>query len=403
VHIDWLNVWQQFEPADYPDYIGGRFFSVEGCAHLQSSTAVDPFSGERIEGWLLAGAEEIEYQTARFAQHRGSYETSIFVRMVNGRLEVRGNPSSYGRLDNVFGVSLDEGIAVYNSILRGLGLPEFTEGEVERHWLQGEEKFVERYTGAHVTRVDVTQNYAVGMGNVRRYHQWLAKQKIYRSAPGDSDLEKFAAWDYETVVPSTSKYWVNTKFYDKGAQIEDVLLPEYGRKLRRAAADGRIAKSDVRPLLMEAEAYLLNLAEWCATEGITRGEWSYRSRYFAQHQGLGYWQPGETESALYERVAEEMEKIAKRAVVHQADAYSSLSASEYRWLDQWKKGVNVKGEVPERTFYRVRSAILKKTGHDIAARPVEAQREADFRPVFFRVRPVRSSDAPKFYEFPQAA
>jgi len=69
VHIDWLNVWQQFEPADYPDYIGGRFFSVEGCAHLQSSTAVDPFSGERIEGWLLAGAEEIEYQTARFAQH----------------------------------------------------------------------------------------------------------------------------------------------------------------------------------------------------------------------------------------------------------------------------------------------------------------------------------------------
>jgi len=238
---------------------------------------------------------------------------------------------------------------------------------------------------------------------VRRYHQWLAKQKIYRSAPGDSDLEKFAAWDYETVVPSTSKYWVNTKFYDKGAQIEDVLLPEYGRKLRRAAADGRIAKSEVRPLYMEAESYLNALAEWCATEGITRGEWSYRSRYFAQHPGLGYWRPGETESAIYDLVAEEMEKIEKRAVVHQADSYTSLSAAEYRWLDQWKKGCNVKEEIPRTTFYRVRSAILKKTGHDIAARPVEAQREADFRPVFFRVRPVRSSDAPKFYEFPQAA
>lgn len=401
--VDWLNVWQQFDPRDWPDYVGGRFISVEGSSGLVRSQAIDKATGEACDAWILAGEDEIEFQSAKFAQQRGSYETTIFIRMVNGRLEIRGNPSSYGRLDNVFGVGLDEAIEVYNSILVGLGLPELTQGEVTRVWLQNEQKWVESYTGCNITRVDVTQNYAVGMGNVRKYHQWLAKQKIYRSAPDDLSLEKFANWNYETVVPSTSKYWVNVKYYDKAAQVEDVLLPQYLRKLNSAASEGRISRGQVKPLFCEAEQYLLMLAEWLAENGVTRGEWSYRSRYFAQNSGLGYWMQGETEGAIYDRVAQEMEKVSKRAVVFQADAYESLTASEYKWVDLWKKGQNVKELMPKPTFYRVRSSVLKKTGHDIAARPTENLAVTEFRPVYFQVKPLRLSDAPVWYQKPLAA
>ena len=43
--------------------------------------------------------------------------------MLGDRLEVRDNPSAYSRLNNVFGVSLDEAFDTYNAILKSLGLP----------------------------------------------------------------------------------------------------------------------------------------------------------------------------------------------------------------------------------------------------------------------------------------
>ena len=397
---DWLNVWQQFPEGDHPDFLGGRVVSIDGACDLSRRKVIDGDTGEITDAWAVCGSDDVEYSTAKFGQHRGSFETTILIRMIGGRLEVRGNPSAYGRLDNLFGVSLDDGFAIYNQILESIGLPVFTQGEQMDVWLQNEQKWAKEYTGAHVTRADFTVNQSVGMGRVRDYNKWIAGQKLSRSSPDDDALEKFARWNFSTVYTSSSKYWINSKHYDKAEALEELTLPEYLKKLRNAVKDGKIDKQEVRRLYLEAEDYLGKLAEWCAEVGVVRSEWSIRSRWFQQHKGAGWWKPGETESELIDVVAAEKEKIAMRAIVYQAESYDNLSAAEYKALDQWKKGCDVKGMIPKSSFYRIRSNILEKTGHDIAARPNVQSSASEFRPVYFQVRPLSVADAPIWYQRP---
>lgn len=403
---DWLNVWQQFPPGDYPDFLGGRVISLDGQCDFSRRDVIDGDTGEISEAWAVCGSEavDVEYATAKFGKHRGSFETTVMIRMVSGRLEVRGNPSAFGRLDNLFGVSMDDGIAIYNHILEGLGLPQFTAGEVSDIWLQNEQTFTKEYSGAHITRVDFTVNQAVGMGRVRDYNKWLLSQKIGRSSPGDEAVEKYARWNFATVYTSDSKYWINVKHYDKAEALEELTLPEYLKKLRKSAREGKIDKKEVRTLYKEAEDYLGKLAEWCAEVGVVRSEWSMRNRWFQQHKGLGFWKPSETESELLDVVTQEREKISMRAVVYQEESYESLNASEYKALNEWKKGKVLKasagGSIPDRTFYRLRSGVLEKTGYDIAARPTVKSSVSEFRPVYFQVRPLALCDAPVWYQRP---
>jgi len=134
------------------------------------------------------------------------------------------------------------------------------------------------------------------------------------------------------------------------------------------------------------------------------GEWSLKNRWFTQYNGSGFWKPGVCESNLIDMVTAEREKITMRAVVYQEDSYDSLSGSEYRALDKWKKGSPLKaslgGDLPDPTFYRIRAAVLKKTGHDIASRPLVSQAKTEFRPVYFQVKPLSILDAPVWYQRP---
>jgi ketosteroid isomerase-like protein len=400
---DWLSCWQQHDPDQYPDYVGGRVISIEGSCGLNRSYVVDRDTGELSEQWAIAGSDEVEFNTAKFEAHKGSFETTVMIRMVGGKVEVRGNPSAYGRIDNLFGLSMDECFAIYNGILRKLGLPEFS-GGVERKnfqkWNTVTESYEASYDGAHITRLDLTENNAVGLGNVSHYHRWLAQQKLYRSGPNDEQMESFARWNFDTVYTSVSKNWLNVKHYDKSAALEERTLPEYMKKLKAAHRDGKITRGDIFTLYKEAEDYLLKLAEWCAELGVTRHEISMRNRWFAQHQGLGWWIPGQTEDALTDVMEKEKEKIAMRAIVYQEQSYDNLTGAEYKALNQWKKGEDVKTLISKSTFYRLRSAILEKTGHDIAARPVANNNAADFRPVYFQVRPLSLQCAPAWYQRP---
>lgn len=393
--FDWLSVWQQHDPY-LPDFLGGRVISVDGACGLGRTERVDE-DGEIVQTWALAGGDdvEIEFDTAKFALHKGSFETTILIRMVGGKVEVRGNPSRYGRLDNLFGLGLDDGIAVYNEVLASLGLPVFTAGELHR--THNGKDWIENYTGAHVIRADVTQNLSVGSGRVADFHKWLGQQKLYRSAPGAEALDQFARWQWNTVELSSS-FLMHVKAYDKGAELLEQSLPNYLKRLKQAAKDGKIAKVDVRPLYQEAEDYLDKLALWCAEGGVSRLEWSFKSRWFAQHRGLGFWKPNETESALLDEADRQMEKVSSRAVVYQADVYDSLTRSERGALAMWREGATPDDIAPKSTFYRLRAAILKKTGHDIAARPMKAVSES--RPVFFQVKALALKDAPAWYQRP---
>lgn len=393
---DWLNISQEFPDHVGSDFYGGRVVSVEGAASLDHVQVLDAETGEFVDQLALCGADGVDYSIAKFAQHRGSFETSLSIRFVAGRLEVRGNPSAYGRLDNLHGLPLDRCIEVYNGVLRRLGLPEFTEGHVERFWLQNEQKWSERWTGATISRVDLTTNLRVGMGNVEKFHQWLASQHLYRSGPDDAALDQFAAWSYSTVYLSESVYWKNVKSYDKAKALEEVTLPRYLKGLKNAAKEGRICKNDIDALYAEAEDYINSLACWCAEVGLSRLEFSLRSRFLKQQGDLGRWVPGQTESDLLDIVMTDFEKIGERAMVKQGNVYDMLTRSERGTLFTWLRGDDVRDDLPKSSFYRVRSSILKKTGYDIAARPVGNETQ-EFRPVYFQIQSISSAELPSFY------
>ena len=95
-----------------------------------------------------------------------SYSTSLRVHCDGHRVYIEGNPSRFGRCENLFGFSsIDDCISVYNHVLRSLGLPPFTVGRFE--FLQGKDGTKQRkmYTGAVITHIDITKNHQVGMGD----------------------------------------------------------------------------------------------------------------------------------------------------------------------------------------------------------------------------------------------
>jgi hypothetical protein len=60
-------------------------------------------------------------------QHKGSFCDVVSISIRGSLLKVSGNPSRWGRLDNLFGLpTLDSCVSVFNTILAEIGLPQFT-------------------------------------------------------------------------------------------------------------------------------------------------------------------------------------------------------------------------------------------------------------------------------------
>lgn len=85
-----------------------------------------PLVGSTLMLFCDVGSGEIESQAVKGLQFEGSYDSRLMVRCDGRRVEVSGNPSRFGRRDNVFGrTSVDECLDLYNGVLAHLGLPEF--------------------------------------------------------------------------------------------------------------------------------------------------------------------------------------------------------------------------------------------------------------------------------------
>jgi len=91
---------------------------------------------------------------------RGSYETAIFLRCDGETVWFDGNVSRFGRPDNVFGFTFREALIKVNRILLENHLPPFSEGQRFITNLRGNPR--SEWTGATITRVDITQNFSAG-------------------------------------------------------------------------------------------------------------------------------------------------------------------------------------------------------------------------------------------------
>lgn len=378
---DWVSVSQQHTAA-LPDYVGGRVLKVSGLAVVRIAEGVAQLSGDDME---------VDYCTATFNQVRGSYDTSMSVRMVGGRVEVWGNPSHWSRLDNVFGLGLDDCVAVINRVLVSLDLPQFTPFKA-LGFTEGRDGLTHHHHGAQLSRVDMTCNLGAGMGRTRELLRWAAGQKLYRSSPSNP-----AEYGYESVYLATSGDWIGCKLYDKSLAVERRTGQELVKRVARLLKSGSISDDEARSMLEEGAAYLEKLTEWCAEVGLTRYELRF-GRKFLEDRVYRGWVPGVCESGLIELAGVELDRLMERAVAVNENIEDSLTASELQAFTRWRRGLVVAESMPKTTYYRVRASIMTKTGHDIARPSVVSIDQP--RPVFFRVKPLVLSSAPAWYRSP---
>lgn len=312
---------------------------------------------------------QLECLTLRKARIEGSHESAVFVRCDGTRVSFEGNVSKFGRPDNVFGFTFAQCIERINTLLATLGLPPFTAGK-PGHRLKECGQWEKVYSGARVTRVDVTQNFTAGSQTAAsEFMRWLGSQQANRVKTG-------AHGDGETVDFGRGSRQVYTKAYLKGPEL-----------LRHAKKRGQC---QTMAQAMHS-AHIERLAAWCDAVGLVRWETTYKSTFLIDHnqQYLG----SIDMNVLHHDFAKRKE-VFTRANIDQ-DELTDLPCKLLGVYRMWASGDDLSTKYSRPTFYRHRKALLPY-GIDIAIRSnVRA-----FQP---RTRVITLGPVvpPEWYELPQ--
>jgi hypothetical protein len=110
------------------------------------------------------GEGELDWQTHRAKRIEGSFDTSLSIRSDGHTVTFSGNISRFGEPDNVFGLDLASAIRKLNELVSRLGLSPFTAGRrmIVTKTVHGERTGAFGWTGAVITRLDLTQNFMTG-------------------------------------------------------------------------------------------------------------------------------------------------------------------------------------------------------------------------------------------------
>jgi len=161
---------------------------------------------------------EVEWQTKRASKIEGSFETSVQVRCDGHTVMFSGNVSKFGRTDNLFGFSFNQCLSRINNILQRLGLPPFTAGQKFYRQVRHDDGHCTlrpAWTGATISRIDLTANYETGcLSDARAYLAWLSTQQ------GDSRLKVGTHPDGDTVEWGKGSRRIYSKVYIKSAEMK---------------------------------------------------------------------------------------------------------------------------------------------------------------------------------------
>ncbi|MBC5049079.1 MULTISPECIES: phage/plasmid replication domain-containing protein [Klebsiella] len=204
-------------------------------------------------------------------RHKGSFCDQLLISLRGSELRVSGNPSRWGRLDNLFGFSsIDQCVSVYNTVLRGLDLPEFTRC-TKTFFVQGDCQNGVSYTsnGARIREIHITTNTAVGEGNVLDYIKGLSTQRYRNSTPYLYPNGRSVDW--RTKSGSTSLLYPSV--YDKAANLANKNLPKIIREFGENSPEHK---------------YVQSLIEYCQINGVVRFEQKLKNEYLRRNN-LRFW------------------------------------------------------------------------------------------------------------------
>lgn len=320
---------------------------------------VDPYGKLPVFGEDLVLKYNIETgeQTARWVsgyQHEGSFDSSLRIKSDGMRLEVSGNPSHWNQEEAVYGVeTVPEAIDVYNEVLGGLGLPSLQMSErTEIPIMRSVHPLRE---GARITRVDLTQNYACGRGNVVPLIRGLSSQ-VYRAKPGSLYPNgRTVSWG------EGSHRWM-FKYYDKGYEL------------------GKKPKTEP----------MIQLTEWANDMGIVRHELTLKAKELSE---LGLNRMGEwnrtvmsekmAQYATHDRTSQGVSDFEHVSEWLQAHGYApSYAENAQQKLLAWLAGRDVWSKMSRATAYRYRNMLLAAVGVDI-------RNPCDVSKITIRVREIK--------------
>lgn len=327
--VDWLTIKQTYE-HELPHINAGVIFSVD--AH-----------------------GEVEWQTQRASKIQGSYETSIQLRCDGHTVTFSGNVSRFGRTDNLFGYSFANCLNRIAVILHRFGLPAFTAGQkFYRNVRHTDGSYSQKlaYTGATISRIDLTKNYETGsISNARAYLEFLATQQ------GNARLKVATTSDGETVHWGAGSRRIYSKVYIKSSEMRKHSMPN-------------------------------DLIEYCEKVGMVRFEITAKA---TQLQDMHCNYLGSFDMKQIEQLFNERASLLKRAE-HTVDDLEQLPNAFRRTARDYLAGDDLEKRMSRATYYRHRKELLPY-GIDIAVR----RNVIDFKPRV-RVIELKPAHVPTWYQ-----
>lgn len=293
---------------------------------------------------------EVQRCVDRRAGLEGSYDSRVEIRCDGRAVEFSGNISRYNRRDNLFGYDWSETLRRINALTDRFSLPPFSAGNFVRFADSGW-----TWSGARVSRIDVTCNYAAG--------SLEALQAVLNSMAGQhvGRMKGRLSPDGATVEYGRGSKYVYGKVYAKHM--------EFQAHARRKSGSHVAAE----------------VVEFCRTLGVLREEFTLKSRYLTQNQMafLGAIRHGELIHTYLNR--SQFRRLAAVKYETFDDLPRHLRATYVSWQNGFPQGIS------RATFYRHRTGLIAY-GIDIS---VAANKE--IKPLRLNVVDLAMLEAPEWY------
>lgn len=323
-------------------------------------------------------------------RHQGSFCDSVVIKISGSVLKMSGNPSRWGRLENLFGLhSIDNCVDVYNRILKSLNLPTFSKCTKLMFRSPDSSKMESFSDGAIIKELHITSNKMVGEGNVNAYLSGLSTLNYRYSVPRLHSNGQSVDW----LSKQGNAHLIYPTVYNKSNELELHSSIKIKNKFGETSMEFK---------------YLTDVIEYCKNNGVVRFEQKLKSR-FLKRENLHYW--GLSDYTRLNELHNELLNLDKKLSVNAMD-FETISEQLIRhgvvettrsanttamYAIQWMHGHAFDFNKRQLQQHRAR---LRKIGIDIAQRCNLSK----FSPVVVReIRKVEVTDCPipSWYKMPE--
>lgn len=273
--FDWLKIEQDFQ-TQLP-LIGD--FGFVGV-HLDT--------GEQQEGIRLPAYK-----------HEGSFCDSVIIKINGSVLTMSGNPSRWGRVENLFGFpTVESCVECFNRILRNLNLPEFTKCTRFFYGQSEDGSKVKKFSdGAVIKELHITENRAVGKNNVEHYLSGLSTLNYRNSVARLHTNGETVDW----LSKQGNANLIYPSVYNKAYELELHSLNKIKNKFGDKSSEYK---------------HLLKVIDFCKQNGVARFEQKLKSRYL-QKENLSFY--GLSDYSKLKKLSDEFINIDKKLKVTAMD------------------------------------------------------------------------------------